>query len=90
MKSLNQFILEKFETYRVKNLEVPFNVNSDNNYIIFKVPEVYSEDDFQIYLQDMYLKDLPGSEDNAQDFFSNNSENIIHKICPKITTFHGY
>ena len=80
MKSLNQFILEKFETYRVKNLEVPFNVNSDNDYIIFKVPEVYSEDDFQIYLQDMYLKDLPGSEDNAKDFFKNNSENIFDVV----------
>jgi len=80
MKSLRNFIFEEFETYRVKNLEVPFNVNSDNDYITFKVPEIYSEDDFQIYLQDMYLKDLPGSEDNAQDFFGNNSESIFDTL----------
>lgn len=80
MKSLQRFICEEFDTYRVKNLEVPFNVVTKNDYIIFKVPEVYSEDDFQIYLQDMYLKDLPGSEDHAQDFFGNNSENIFDVV----------
>lgn len=80
MKSLRNFIFEKYETYRVKNLEVPFNINIDNDYITFKVPEIYSEDDFQIYLQDMYLKDLPGSEDNAQDFFGDNSESIFDVV----------
>lgn len=80
MKSLRNFIFEEYETYRVKNLEVPFNVNIDNDYITFKMPEIYSEDDFQIYLQDMYLKDLPGSEDHAQDFFGDNSESIFDVV----------
>ena len=80
MRSLQNFIFEEYNTYRVKNLEVPFNVNSDSDYITFKVPEVYSEDDFQIYLQDMYIKDLPGSEDHAQDFFANNAESIFDTL----------
>lgn len=77
MKSLQKFILEEFETFRVKQLEVPYNVEyNDNDYIIFKVPATYSEDDFQIYIQDLYLKDLPGSEDHTEDFFGKNASNI--------------
>ena len=77
MKNLKDFILEEFETFRVKQLEVPYNVRyNDNDYIIFKVPDIYSEDDFQIYIQDLYLKDLPGSEDFTEDFFGKNAQNI--------------
>jgi len=76
MKSLKSFIFEEYNTYRVKNLEVTYLVNPDDDNIVFKVPEIYSEDDFQIYLQDMYLKELPGSEDYAKDFFGINSDKI--------------
>ena len=77
MKSLQQFILEEFETFRVKQLEVPYNVKyNDNDSIVFKVPDIYSEDDFQIYIQDLYLKELPGSEDFTEDFFGKNASNI--------------
>ena len=77
MKSLLKFILEEFETFKVKQLEVTYNVKyNDNDYIIFKVPEIYSEDDFQIYIQDLYLKELPGSEDYTEDFFGKNASNI--------------
>lgn len=78
MKTLKNFILEELDTYRVNNLEIRYNVESETHkdYIIFKVPEVYSEDDFQIYLQDMYLNDLPGSEDYVNDFFGKNSSNV--------------
>ena len=80
MKSLQQFILEEYNDYRVKNLEVPYIVNPKNDYIIFKIPEAWSEDNFQIYLQDMYLNDMPGGEDYAEDFFGKNAENIFDVV----------
>ena len=81
MKSLQKFILEEFNTFKVKQLEVPYNVKyNDNDFIIFKIPDIYSEDDFQIYIQDLYLKELPGSEDFANDFFGKNALNIYDVI----------
>ena len=80
MKSLQQFILEEYNDYRVKNLEVPYIVNPKNDYIVFKTPEVWSEDDFQIYLQDMYLNDMPGGEDHTEDFFGTNADNIFDVV----------
>ena len=80
MKSIIQFIKEEYNDYRVKNLEVPYIVNPKEDYIVFKVPEVWSEDDFQIYIQDMYLNDMPGGEDHCEDFFGANSENIFDVI----------
>ena len=81
MKSLRQFILEEYNEYRVKNLEVPYNINIKNKgIIIFKVPEIYSEDDFQIYIQDLYLKDMPGDDSLASDFFGKNAENIFDVV----------
>lgn len=77
MKSIVQFIKEEYNDYGVKNLEVPYLINEENKgEIIFKVPEMYSEDDFQIYLQDKYLNDLPGGDDYIEDFFGKNAENI--------------
>ena len=80
MRSLQQFILEKYNDYRVKNLEVPYIVNPKNDYIIFKIPEIWSEDDFLIYLQDRYLNDMPGGEDYAEDFFGKNTDNIFDYV----------
>lgn len=76
MKSLLQYITEELKTYRVTNLEVPFICMPDQEYIKFHVPETYSEDDFQIYLQDMYLNDLPASDDKMEEFFGKNANNI--------------
>ena len=80
MKTLKEFILEEYNDYRVKNLEVPYIVNPKNDYIVFKIPEVWSEDNFQIYIQDMYLNDMPGGEDHAEDFFGKNAENIFDVV----------
>ena len=79
MKSLKTFIFEKLEAYQLIDLEVSYNVIPENNkdYIIFKVPEIYSEDDFLIYIQDKYLEDLPGSETNSKNIFGKNYSNIF-------------
>ena len=76
MKSLKSYILEDYKTFRVKDLEIRYNCMPDQEYIKFYVPETYSEDDLQIYLQDMYFKKLPASEDNAEEYFGANASNI--------------
>lgn len=79
MKCLRKYLVEALDTYRVKDLVVPYKVesNTGKDHIIFKVPDIYSEDDFQIYLQDLYLKDLPGDESHIGDFFGKNTSNLF-------------
>lgn len=77
MKSFNQYIKEEFELYGVKNLEVVFDCNPKDKFIEFEVPDTYSEDNFQIYLQDRYLKELPGDEKRAEQFFGKNKKYIF-------------
>lgn len=75
MKSLIQYIKEEFDEFKVKDLTVKFSCE-DGEFIRFHVPEVFSEDDLLLYLQDKYLKELPASEDRAEEFFGNNQEHI--------------
>lgn len=79
MKTLQQFILEEYEDFRVTGLEVPYKVGKEDT-ISFEVPETYSEDDFQIYLQDMYLNELPGDSSNMDEFFGANGEKIYDTV----------
>jgi len=79
MKTLQQFILEEYEDYRVTSLEVPYKIGNENR-VSFEVPETYSEDDFQIYLQDMYLTELPGDASNMEEFFGANAEKIYDTV----------
>ncbi len=79
MKSLQQTIKEAYEEFRVTNLDVPYKIGDEEN-ITFQVPETYSEDDFQIYIQDLYLDSFPGSEDNQEDFFGSNVDNIYDTL----------
>jgi len=80
MKRITQYIIEKYNDYRVKNLDVPYIVNPKKDYIIFKIPEIWSEDNFQIYIQDIYLEQLPASENMSEDFFGKNSKNIYDVV----------
>ena len=76
MRSLTQYLLEEFDEFKVNDLEVKFRCNSDKEFVRFHIPEVFSEDDLLLYLQDKYLKDLPASEDRAEEFFGDNAEHI--------------
>lgn len=78
MKRFSTIIKESFNTYRFYDLEVTYDCIAKNgyDYMIFWVPETYSEDDFLIYLQDMFSNELPASESNANDFFGANGDNI--------------
>ena len=79
-----QFITEKllineeFNSYRCKNLKVYFDIKyNDENVISFKIPETYSESDFQIYIQDLYLNDLPGNSFSTKEILKNNNSNLF-------------
>jgi len=77
MKNLNEYIFEKFELYGVKNLEVVYDINIKDPYIEFEIPENFSEDDFQIYIQDMFFNDLPGSDSLSEKYFGKNKKYLI-------------
>ena len=78
MKTLQQAIREAYEEYKVFDLEVPYKVSKET--LSFEVPETYSEDDFMIYLQDMYIEYLPGNGSNSEEFFGKNSENLFDAL----------
>lgn len=73
MKSLLTYIFEKYDTYKVQNLKVEYIFTIKDKDIEFEVPEKYSEDDFQIYVQDKYFSILPGG-DRAEEFFGKNTK----------------
>lgn len=79
MKSLKQFILEEFETVNIKDLTISYICNT-NGTMIFNVPDVFSEDDFTLYIQDKYFNDLPASENKAKEFFGKNALKIYDVI----------
>jgi len=74
MKSLKQFILETVEIYRLNEVVATYFVQPDE--IIVQAPENYSESDIQIYLNDLWLKDLPSNEKYSKSFFGINSDSI--------------
>jgi hypothetical protein len=76
MKSIKQFILESYDTFRVKDLTVKYKCYPEDEYIQFYVPETYSEDDFIIYLGDKYFNELPASDKFNEKYFGINKRNI--------------
>lgn len=71
MKSLSRYIFEKYDTYKVQNLKISYKFIAKDKTLEFQAPEKYSEDDFQIYVQDKYFSILPGG-DRAEEFFGKN------------------
>lgn len=76
MKSIVQFINESFETFRIKDLKVKYICNPEQEYTQFYLPELYSEDDFIIYLGDMFFEKLPSSDKFNEKHFGKNAEKI--------------
>ena len=83
MKSLIQYILEEYNSYRCTDVHIEYDILNINNKrnktneLSFEVPSSYSEDDFQIYLQDLYLEKLPGNNKATQEKLGKNYDNII-------------
>ena len=74
MKDLIQFIKEAVEAYRLNEVEVTYIVQPEE--IILQAPETFQESDVQQYMDDMWLNQLPSSQDYSEQFFGKNFENI--------------
>ena len=76
MKRLINYIFESFDEYRISDLVAKYICNPDDEYIQFYVPASYSENDFIIYLGDLYFEELPGSDKFNEKYFGKNANNI--------------
>ena len=74
MKTLKDFILETVEIYRLNEVIATYFVQPDE--IIIQAPETYSESDIQIYMDDLWLKDLPSDDKYSRKFFGVNKDSI--------------
>ena len=74
MIPLRQFITEQLEPVTLKDVKITYDAKKE--YLTFSVPETYSENDFQIYIGDRFLDDLPSGPDKAGKFFGKNAEHI--------------
>ncbi len=74
MKSLQQFIIEAVDIYRLTEVIATYFVQPDE--LIIQAPETYSESDIQIYLDDKWLNELPSSDTKSHKLFGVNSKSI--------------
>lgn len=74
MKGITQFILEAVDVYRLNSVEATYNVQPDE--IILQAPETFQESDIQQYMDDMWLNQLPSSQDYSEKFFGKNNDSI--------------
>lgn len=74
MKKLKTYIIESVETYRLNSVIATYIVQPEE--IILQAPETFQESDVQQYMDDMWLNQLPSSQDYSEQFFGKNFENI--------------
>ena len=74
MKSLTNYLLEAVDIYRLNEVVATYFVSPDE--IILQAPETYSESDLQIYMDDLWLDELPSGDDYAKKFFGINADSI--------------
>lgn len=74
MKTLNEFINEAYQTYRLNNVKVTYDCHP--NEFIIEAPETFEESDIQQYLDDKLLQDLPSNDKYSEIFFGKNCDNI--------------
>lgn len=74
MKGITQFILEAVDVYRLNSVEATYNVQPEE--IILQAPETFQESDIQQYMDDMWLNQLPSSQDYSEKFFGKNNDSI--------------
>ena len=74
MKSLQSFILESADIYRLSEVIATYFVQSDE--IILQAPGTYNESDIQIYIDDLWLNQLPADTQYAEKFFGINKDSI--------------
>lgn len=76
MKSLKEFIIEStIDVYRLNEVIATYFVQPDE--IILQAPETYNESNIQIYIDDLWLNDLPSNEKYSENLFGINCDSII-------------
>lgn len=75
ISTLRAYIFEQQESEDVVLKDVTIQYSGPEKLYI-QVPENYSESDVQIYMDDSFLQDMPGSESLAEEFFGANAESI--------------
>lgn len=81
MKSLFDFLnhqikegfINEDSITKVESLKVIYNTGKK---ITVKVPNIFSESDMQIYIDDKLLNDMPGSDENSKKVLGENIKNI--------------
>lgn len=75
MKGIVQFLLEATsDVNKVYKVKVIYKVSPDKFTVV--VPKNYSESDMQVYLDDVCLNELPGSNDESKKVLGNNIDEI--------------
>lgn len=74
MKSLKQFIIENVNIYRLTEVIATYLVQPSE--IILQAPETFDESDIQIYMDDLWLNDLPSSDKLSKKIFGINGKSI--------------
>ena len=73
MKSIIKYIRESVEIYRLNEIEATYNIQPEE--IVLQAPETFQESDIQQYMDDMWLNQLPSSQDYSEKFFGKNNDN---------------
>ena len=81
MKSINRYIKESVEVYRLNEVEATYNVQPEE--IILQAPETFQESDIQQYMDDMWLNALPSSQRQLRVFVANR-----HQLCTQNRLLH--
>lgn len=90
---INEALLtEDFSSFTVKDLKVEYKCaySTDSDYIDFYVPAAYSEDDFMVYLNDMFLNELPASEKFDEDNFGETNASNIYDVYFTFDRYEKY
>lgn len=75
MKTLTRYIAEKYENYRLTEVAVKFGVKGD--IFIVEVPESYTEDSIQTYLDDTIISRTFVGPDYSQEILGTNADNVV-------------
>lgn len=79
MKSLVQFLLEsENQIIMVNDLKATWEISdSKGNDVTIRVPQDYSDDDIQQYVNDLLLESMPSDDDLAKEYFGANADDIV-------------
>ena len=75
MKTLKQYIYKTIEINILSDIKATYFVQPEE--IIVQAPETYSESDIQIYLDDIWLTNLPSEPKIAKKIFGVNGDSIV-------------